>query len=523
MAVELIRKQIGLNEMTRKETVQVVKERDIIVPDGKPDMQRVLYLDGEINIDQIDVQDDRVVYKGQLDTTILYVPENNSREIYTMKGSIPLEDFVILDGVNSNERVAFNYNIEHMHWNILNERKLNVKSIIGVCVEATKPKEMELVTEVRGEGAIQTNTGTLSVIKPSQSGTEKLVVKDELTIPQGKGSICEVLKMNTCIKEEQVKRTDSEILYNGIVELSTMYKSQDPDMPIEIVKHRIPFAGSTDVPKPSEEAYWNCDLSVKPIYMQVCPDFDGEDRVIEVECIVEAKYNTFDEHNETIVDDVYFPGKKVKMTNSSEDYMTLASKGMAKTSKKDVVTLENGAPMMDQIFSVSLRPIIDEKQINGDKLTINGMLEAKIVYVNPDSVNMIQTAVEMIPFSQEMTLEGLNKDSYVEVKVQPKDVEVGVYNKNDMMIEYVLDYMVNVYNKGKVQTINQVDVEDMDKEELNSYPSITVYIVKKGDTLWSLAKRFNTTVQDIVEINDLEEHAPINIGQKLIILKKTKF
>lgn len=523
MALELVKKQIGLNEMTRKEAVQVVKERDIIVPDGKPDMQRVLYLDGEINIDQIDVQEDRVVYKGQLDTTILYVPENNSKEIYTMKGSIPLEDFVILEGVSNNQRVAFNYNIEHMHWNILNERKLNVKSIIGVCVEATKPKEMELVTEVRGDVAVQTNTGTLSVIKPSQSGTEKLVVKDELTIPQGKCSIGEVLKMNTCIKEEQTKRTDSEILYNGIVEVSTMYKTQEPDMPVEIVKHRIPFAGSTDLPKPNEEAYWNCDLSVKPIYMQVCPDFDGEDRVIEVECIVEAKYSTFDEDTETIIDDVYCPGKKVKMTNTSEDYMTLVSKGVAKASKKDVITLENGAPMIDQIFSVNLKPVIDEKKVEGDKLTINGMLEAKVVYIDPESVNMIQTAMEMIPFSQDLTLEGLNKDSYVEVKVQPKDVEAGVYNKNDIMLEYGLDYMANVYNKGQVQTINQVDVADMDKEELNSYPSITVYIVKKGDTLWNLAKRFNTTVQDIVEINDLDENAPINIGQKLIILKKTKF
>ena len=523
MAVELIRKQIGLNEMTRKETVQVVKERDIIVPDGKPDMQRVLYLDGEIKIDQIDVQDDRVVYKGQLDTTILYVPENNAREIYTMKGSIPLEDFIILDGVDNNQHVAFNYNIEHMHWNILNERKLNVKSIIQVSIEATKPKEMELVTDIRGDNAIQTSTQTLSVTRPSQSGTEKLIVKDELTIPQGKGCINEILKMHTCIKEEQIKRTDSEILYNGIVEVSTMYKSQDEEKPIEVVKHRIPFAGSSDVPRPDEEVYWNCDLSVKPVYMQVCPDYDGEDRVVEMECIVEAKYNTFDQDDEMMINDIYFPGKKVKMTNNTEDYMTLSSKGIAKSAKKDMITMDHGAPMVDQIFCVNLRPIIDEKQINGDKLTISGMLEAKIIYVDPENSNMIQTVMEMIPFSQDMTLEGLNKNSYVEVKVQPKDVEVGVYNKNDVMVEYVLEYMANAYNKGQVQNIEQVDIADMNKEELNKYPSITVYIVKKGDTLWSLAKRFNTTVQDIVEINDLDENAPINIGQKLIILKKTKF
>ena len=239
--------------------------------------------------------------------------------------------------------------------------------------------------------------------------------------------------------------------------------------------------------------------------------------------IVEAKYNTYDKSDETIIDDVYCPGKKVAITNNTSNYMTLASKGTAKTSKKEMMTLESGAPSLDQIFSVTLKPMVEEKQINGDKLTVSGMLEAKIIFIDPEHMNMIQTAVEMIPFSQEFTLEGLSKDAYIDVKVQPKDVEVGIYNKNDIMIEYVLDYLVNVFKKETVQTINQVAVEDMDKEQLNNYPSITVYVVKKGDTLWSLAKRFNTTVQDIIEINDLDENATLNVGQKLIILKKTKF
>lgn len=35
MSVELIKKPITLDEMTKKESVQVIKERDLIVPDGK--------------------------------------------------------------------------------------------------------------------------------------------------------------------------------------------------------------------------------------------------------------------------------------------------------------------------------------------------------------------------------------------------------------------------------------------------------------------------------------------------------
>ena len=46
------------------------------------------------------------------------------------------------------------------------------------------------------------------------------------------------------------------------------------------------------------------------------------------------------------------------------------------------------------------------------------------------------------------------------------------------------------------------------------------YVVQPGDTLWCLAKKFNTTVDDIVELNDIENPDLIYPGQKLLILKK---
>ncbi|MFH4969473.1 glucosaminidase domain-containing protein [Gaetbulibacter sp. M240] len=44
----------------------------------------------------------------------------------------------------------------------------------------------------------------------------------------------------------------------------------------------------------------------------------------------------------------------------------------------------------------------------------------------------------------------------------------------------------------------------------------TVYTVSKGDTLYSIAKKYNTTVENIQRVNDLAG-TTINIGQELII------
>ena len=65
--------------------------------------------------------------------------------------------------------------------------------------------------------------------------------------------------------------------------------------------------------------------------------------------------------------------------------------------------------------------------------------------------------------------------------------------------------------------------KDMTKEDMDAYPSMTVYQVKKGDDLWGLAKRYNTTVKDIQELNDIEMPDSLREGQKIIILKKVQF
>ena len=72
MSVELIKKPITLDEMTKRESIQVIKERDLIVPDGKPDLQSIMQLDGEVCIDQIDISQDRIMYRGRINACILY-------------------------------------------------------------------------------------------------------------------------------------------------------------------------------------------------------------------------------------------------------------------------------------------------------------------------------------------------------------------------------------------------------------------------------------------------------------------
>ena len=46
---------------------------------------------------------------------------------------------------------------------------------------------------------------------------------------------------------------------------------------------------------------------------------------------------------------------------------------------------------------------------------------------------------------------------------------------------------------------------------------ITIYFVKPGDTLWKIAKRFYTTVENLAKINNLQNPDVLDVGKALVI------
>ena len=58
-----------------------------------------------------------------------------------------------------------------------------------------------------------------------------------------------------------------------------------------------------------------------------------------------------------------------------------------------------------------------------------------------------------------------------------------------------------------------------DDSEGNGMLSYIIYFVQKGDTLWNIAKRYKTTVEDILNDNDIPDPDNINVGQKIRLVK----
>ena len=119
-----------------------------------------------------------------------------------------------------------------------------------------------------------------------------------------------------------------------------------------------------------------------------------------------------------------------------------------------------------------------------------------------------------LPFNYDMTIPGITNKNDVEIMLEVKQQNFIVLP--DGSIDTQIDIEINAKVSKNVEMNIIDDIETQECRQNNMY-SVIIYFVKSGDTLWNIAKRFKSTVEDIVSLNNIEDENKIYPGQQLFI------
>ena len=81
-------------------------------------------------------------------------------------------------------------------------------------------------------------------------------------------------------------------------------------------------------------------------------------------------------------------------------------------------------------------------------------------------------------------------------------------------------FFAEFYALEKIQMVTEAALVDYEKEERMNQPGIVGYIVKDGDDLWSLAKKYSTTEESILLNNELLSKE-LKTGDKILIFRES--
>ncbi|MCL2204294.1 MAG: DUF3794 domain-containing protein [Defluviitaleaceae bacterium] len=518
--MELVREQVFLDQSVGSEQQQLMLEGEIVVPDAKPDMAVLLQTEERVLIDRVEVSADRVNFVGRLNLSVLYIAKAADKPVHVLTHSHTVDDFMNLEGVNKDMWVQAKAEIANVEFRLLNDRKVGFRAIVNVRVRSERSDAHEMVIHIHDVPENQLLKTPLHINRTIEHKAERFPVNDSLTLPSSKPNVREILLMTAQVANRDERLANGRVNLSGELLITTLYRGDTDESVIEFVESVVPFNGSVDISGAREDMFADVNLQILEQNARVIPDDDGEDRVIELEISVGAQMKVYATESLSILEDAYSTDQQLHISKSVVHVPRLVCHNRNQTPVKEVVTLGVGLPDMLQVFRVRGQAYLDEIKVLEDKIVVEGAITTDILYVAESDAQPLGSYRTIVPFRQVIEAKGARPNMRVSVETAIDHATFNMLSTRETEIRFMLTFNTQVIEEEAARIVNDITFTDIDPEMMNAMASMTVYMVQNGDNLWHIAKKYNTPLDELLAVNDIEPGAKLMAGQRLLVLKK---
>lgn len=517
--MELVKKNIHMNKLKCKSNLQVTFDDDFNVPDLKPDISKLIKTQGEIKFTDQKINNGKLYVTGFLCFQVLYLSDETNRPVHCLQGQIPFEETINLSDSCNQDSGNIKYEIEDLSANIINSRKLSLKALVRLCVTVEDIYDEESAISIDAEPDVQYMTKNIDVTNLAVNKKDNYRFRDEIVLPSGKSCISEILYNNVELKNVEVRLLTDKFLAKGELSVFILYTGDGENSPMEYYETELPFSSTIDCNGCNEDMTPNITLDNVGNNISVKPDSDGEERVIDLESILELSIKIYEETQMQILQDIYSPIRDITPIYKEAQYENLLMRNSNKARITDRIKIEDDSPRLLQICYGSGSVKVDEVEQVDNGLQVDGVVDVSILYISADDTQPLQAIRSQIPFTQIIEIKDLKQDSVYDVKASIEQINVMMLDTQEVEVKASIVLNVIVFDKLTESFIVDYKEEPMDFDKLQEMPGMVGYIVKPGDSLWKIAKRYHTTIDSIMEINALESDM-IMPGDHLLIVKE---
>lgn len=507
-----------LHQISRKSEAvsQITFDEDYNVPDARPDVGRMIQKKGEVTIGDVQISEGKARVFGGLTFHLLYVSDGERRRICQLSGELPIDETIHLDGLTGGDKVCITWEVEDLNLHLINSRKLGVRAIVTLHAWIEELCDLAVPMEIRGESDVAVKRQEYRVVELAVQKKDVLRVKKELTIPSGKPELHEILWQDLEVRGLDLRSEEGRVSAQGELFVFCLYSDGEEDHPLQWVEQALPFQAEVECQGCISEMIPRIESTLGQTTLEIQPDSDGEERVLQAEAVLELDICLYQEETVSLLQDVYHPHRECIPKVQEETLESLLIRNSSKCRLTDKLQMRVPKNKILQICHSDGKIKIDEERIVENGIEVTGVVELRALYVVSDDEMPFYAAETTLPFRHTIEVPGIGPDCHYELQSSIDQLSTTMPDSSDIEAKVVLNLNALVFRRRKEMVMQYVEEKDRDPEELQNLPGITCYFVKPGDTLWDIAKKFYTTTDKIRELNELKTETLTPMQQLLV-------
>jgi hypothetical protein len=353
-----------------------------------------------------------------------------------------------------------------------------------------------------------------------ENRVDRFSIKEQIVLPGPKPNVRDILQVTAAVTNKEVRVASGRVNLSGEIGLTTLYRGDSDESLIEFIESELPFNGPIDIGGARDDMFADTTLQILETMVSIRPDDDGEDRVLEVEISVGVEMKVYSTETFPVLEDAYIINKQLTLTKTAVRYPRLVCLNRNQAPVKEIVTLGENTPDMLQVFRVKGNAHIDDVKIIEDKIVVEGAINTDILYVAESDTTPLSSFRTVIPYRQVIEAKGATPSMLSDVDISVDHITFNMLTPRETEVRLMLTFNTRVTEQEETRIIRDITFDDLDPDATANQASMTVYIVQNGDTLWKIAKRYNTPLDELLCVNDIDAAGKLSHGQKLLILKK---
>src|SRR5690554_1017899 len=148
-----IRRTVIVERVVTEERTRILERQQVTVPEGSPDVARVISVNGNIRGGSVSTKATRggVSVSGVVDVNIIYVADLPQQPVYFIPGSVTFSSFIDIPEVRENMQVYADIDINNLTGTRVSERAVNVRLVMDINLVVTERVRVPVVTGITDE------------------------------------------------------------------------------------------------------------------------------------------------------------------------------------------------------------------------------------------------------------------------------------------------------------------------------------------------------------------------------------
>lgn len=507
MDYKSVKQSVCVNETVYTKTSEVPFDVDFTMPDYCPDIMKILKCRVVPRIASKSINGNNVTVDGNVTVNVMY--SDSAGCVYNYEQVSPFSKTFEADCDIVSGFVCAKVGTEYVNCRAVTERRIDIHGALSVEVSVVVRRKHEIIAEI-DENDIQINRKIVPALNSVGLAEKSLLIDEDLELSDGSEPIEAILQYDAVPTISEVKAIKNKVVVKGNLSLNVMYCSKEHSR-YHTYKTVIPYSQFLDMDGVGEEC--RIEANTELSYLEIRAKKGVEDcRNILLNAKLCVLVKAFCESEVPVISDAFSTKHELKLQKTQVGLENLVNSLNDSFMFKTCFDFPTGS--VCEIVNFWADTAINNCKYENRKVTVNGTVTLCILSKDENS------AVAYFEKSADFTYEGAFDAGDLDnicCEAHFDEISSSYTILSDSRLEFRSEYKVTVHLKEKKKQPLLIDISfDKQEKKKHSNCSMVIYYPFDNESLWDIAKRYNSDIAELKRINGIEEDT-VGTGNVLLI------